>query len=444
MFKKFTLIIILSIGLIAFLIVRPFFSDTAEEPRIEDRLPEDDFIGRAYVLDLARETSSMLQFNKVPYRDLLTYEFILSQGKLYGLDLQNPVYFFANENGNIGCVVPLADSSKILEGISRIQKLATIKDSVGTYGKIYKYPKGKIYLSYSKDFILIYKGANFSSVYQRVMGAKRDDISPSWRAFLNEKLFKDEKLVAYSNWKALKENGIETAIFAHDSDSIRFKVKTYIRNSKPLNISLKKGGVDFNYDSKSKKIVNVHLDISQFIKDKTSPLYKYVLTLGKRISFPTEAFLNAWDGDLSFREGGLFTQKETYIESVMDENFNVTEVEKIKETKVTGYSVMLTMNSKGASFMNTLMKKGILNKDGDYYRFLFSPQLTFQKKKNTYLFFSGSNAPKTVKNNLNYGEWYDEGLHYSVSIDSLNMYEAFGSFNVPAKLVLKKNKFFKY
>jgi hypothetical protein len=126
----------------------------------------------------------------------------------------------------------------------------------------------------------------------------------------------------------------------------------------------------------------------------------------------------------------------------MDENFNVTDVEKVKETKVTGYSVMITMNSKGPSFMNLLMKKGILNKDGDYYRFLFSPQLTMQKKKNSYLFYSGSTSPKMVKNDLNYGEWYDTGLHYSVSLDSLNMYEAFGSFNVPAKLVLKKNKFF--
>lgn len=442
MFKKFTLIIILSIGLIAFLIVRPFLSEKVEEPRIEDRLPEDDFIGRANILDLARETSSMLQYNKVPFRDLLTYEFILGQGKLYGLDLQNPVYFFANENGNIGCVVPITDSSKIHEGITKIKKLATIKDSTGIYGQIYKYPKGKTYLCYSKDFILIYKGTNFSSIYQRVMGAKLDEIAPSWRAFLNEKLFKDEKLVVYSNWSTLKENGIETAIFAHDSDSIRFKVKTYIRNSKPLNIALKKGGNDFTYDSKAKKIANVHLDFSQFIKEKTSPLYKYILTLGKRISFPTEAFLNAWGGDLSFREGGVFTQKETYIESEMDENFNITEVEKIKETKVTGYSVMLTMNNKGSSFMNLLMKKGILNKDGDYYRFLFSPQLTFQKKNNTYLFFSGSTAPKTIKNELNYGEWYDDGLHYSISIDSLNMYEAFGSFNVPAKLVLQKNKFF--
>jgi hypothetical protein len=442
MFKKFTLIIILSIALIAFLIVRPFLFDKVEEPRIEDRLPEADFIGRAYLLDLARETSSMLQFNDVNYRDLLTYEFMLSQSKLYGLDLQNPVYFFAHENGNIGCLIPVADSTKILDGISRIHKLAPIKDSVGSFGSIYQYEKGRIYLAYSKDFVLLYKGSNFSSIYQRVMGAKRDDISPCWRAFLNEKLFKDEKLVVYSNWNTLKESGIETAIFAHDSDSIRFKVKTYIRNSKPINIALKKGGYDFKYDSKSKKIANLHLDISQFIKDKTSSLYKYILTLGKRISFPTEAFLNAWDGDLSFKEGGLFTQKETYIESVMDENFNVTDVEKVKETKVTGYSVMITMNSKGPSFMNLLMKKGILNKDGDYYRFLFSPQLTMQKKKNSYLFYSGSTSPKMVKNDLNYGEWYDTGLHYSVSLDSLNMYEAFGSFNVPAKLVLKKNKFF--
>jgi hypothetical protein len=46
----------------------------------------------------------MLYYNKIPFRDLLSYEFILSQGKLYGLNLQKPIYFFGKEKGDVGAI----------------------------------------------------------------------------------------------------------------------------------------------------------------------------------------------------------------------------------------------------------------------------------------------------------------------------------------------------
>jgi len=105
MFKKFSIIFILAAALGAFLFLRPYIFKKKDIPRLEDRLPDGDFIGRAYILDVARETSGMLYFNKVPFRDLFSYEFILGQGKLYGLNLQDPVYFFANEGGDWGALV---------------------------------------------------------------------------------------------------------------------------------------------------------------------------------------------------------------------------------------------------------------------------------------------------------------------------------------------------
>jgi hypothetical protein len=44
----------------------------------------------------------------------------------------------------------------------------------------------------------------------------------------------------------------------------------------------------------------------------------------------------AWEGDVSFNQGGMISIQESYIESVLDDDFNVTEVKKTKETKVTG------------------------------------------------------------------------------------------------------------
>ena len=88
MFKKISLIFILAISLAAFLVLRPYIFKKTEAPLIVDRLPEADFLGRAYILDVARETSGMLFYHKVPFRDLFSYEFLLSQGKMYGLNLQ--------------------------------------------------------------------------------------------------------------------------------------------------------------------------------------------------------------------------------------------------------------------------------------------------------------------------------------------------------------------
>jgi hypothetical protein len=130
MFKKFSLIFFLAVGLGTFLVLRPYLFPKKQIPRLEDRLPDADFLGRAYVLDVARETSGMLYYHKIPFRDLLSYEFILSQGKQYGLNLQNPVYFFANENGNWGALIQVSDSSKISEGLERLRKFTEIKDSI--------------------------------------------------------------------------------------------------------------------------------------------------------------------------------------------------------------------------------------------------------------------------------------------------------------------------
>ena len=155
MFKKFSLIFFLAAGLGAFLFLRPYLFRKTEIPRLEDRLPDGDFIGRAYILDVARETSGMLYYHKIPFRDLFSQEFILSQGKQYGLNLQDPVYIFANENGNWGALVHVSDSSKIIEGIERLRKFDDISDSIHEDHRIYYIEEEKGHLFYSNNYMLI-------------------------------------------------------------------------------------------------------------------------------------------------------------------------------------------------------------------------------------------------------------------------------------------------
>lgn len=442
MFKKITLIFFLSIGLAAFLVLRPYIFRKFDKPRLEDRLPDGDFIGRAFVLDVARETSGMMYYHKIPFRDLFSHEFILSQGKLYGLNLQNPVYFFANVSGDWGAIIPVSDSSRIFEGIERLQKLIDIKDSLYDDQHVYFYEKENGYLTYSNSYMFIYKGKNFDQYYNRVTKAKRSDISLVWRSFLKEKQFKDEKLVIYSNWKKLKENGIETAIFAHDSDSTSFSLLTYFRNKKPLNITMKKTGLNLRTNDYTSKMLNIHLDITNLRKDPNDPIYKWLVKIGKKVSFPTTEFLDAWDGDLSFRQGGYQIVKETYIESVLDDDFNVTEVKMEKEVKVPAFTVLFSVNKNGRSLINRLLSKGILTQEDEYYRFLFSPQLKMSKKENYFIFHSGEYTPKTEENINNNGIWTQRGTKIRFNLDSLSKYEAFGSIYIPVNRIISRNRFF--
>ena len=72
------------------------------------------------LLDFLKETSDLLNFNNVPLRGFLTYEFMLSLAKKYGIDLQSRLYVFANDRGDYGCIVPLNNSNKLGDAIERI------------------------------------------------------------------------------------------------------------------------------------------------------------------------------------------------------------------------------------------------------------------------------------------------------------------------------------
>lgn len=440
MFKKITLILILSVALAGFLILRPYIFKHQEAPTIEDRLPDADFIGKAYLLDVARETSGMLYYNKIPFRDLLSYEFLLSQGKLYGLNLQKPIYFFGKEKGDIGAVIQVSDSSKIGEGIKRLTKIIALDDTLINEQKIYRYKKEKMFLSYSNNYLFVFKGSHFENIYKRVTMAKRDDQSRLWKAFLKEPQFKKEKLVIYSNSDKLKKYGIERVILAHDSDSTSFSLKAYMKNLKPFNFQQKEAGLSFANTGLTNKMLNIHVNTKKLRQHPEDPLYKLLVQLGKRISFPTTEFLAAWEGDLSFREGGKQTIEESYIETVLDEDFNTTEVEKKKAVEVPGFSLLFTTNNKGKIFINKLFAKGILTKTDGKFRFLYSPPLKMNVVKNTYFFFSGDACPTTEVHAKNNGIFLRKGTRIEFNLDSLSRQEAFGTLYIPVDRIFKGGK----
>jgi len=80
-YKKVAVIIVLALLLGLILYFKPFKRPVKTELRIENILPESDLVGRVNLLDFLKETSDLLNFNNVPLRGFLTYEFMLSLAK---------------------------------------------------------------------------------------------------------------------------------------------------------------------------------------------------------------------------------------------------------------------------------------------------------------------------------------------------------------------------
>lgn len=438
--NKILLIFMLCAALGLFLFLRPLLFAPEPSPRLMDRIPEGNVIGRFYLLDVARETSSMLYKQKVPFREYMTYDFLLSQGKSYGLDLQKPGYFFSNGPDEWGSFVSVTDSSKINAGLLRLSQFVDVNDTLVFDQKIHKVKALGIYLYYDKDFLFVYHGNQIKKRLGKALFAKYGEIESNWRRFENIKTFNDEKLVVFAKSDDLDNYGIDFGLFAHDMDSLQFKLKSYVRSKVDLKIKLKEPGLAFAPTANLDKMLNLHLDISQFKKDKNHPLYKWIASVGKRISFPTDAFFDAWNGDLSYREGGIQYVSEEVIEMGIDEDFNQVEIRKTKQVPVAGFGVLMSVNENSKAFINSLFAKGIINKQGNKYRFLFSPPLKLNILQDYVSAYTSDVPPKTEKGSSCSGILNYKGTRVEFKIDSLLRREVWGSLHFPVDRLLKKQQ----
>lgn len=437
------LFIIFLIGLLGgFFYVRPYFYGVEEEPLLEDRIPEGDIMGKILLHNLAKETNDLLFFNNFPMRDMLSPDFLLSQAKSYGLDIQKPSYFFANETGEWGALIRISDSSKLYPGIIRLKKNFEIQDTLVADQKAYIYPQQNMYLTYGSKWIFIYKGAQFPKRMYHVVYSKKGDINKKWKAFLNEKTFKDENLIVGVNPARAKKYKLETALFAHNADSSKIHIKSYFRSLDSLHITKKDSGLAFANKMGTDKLLNIHLDISKIRNNRNHPLYIWLSEMGKRICFPLDAFLNTWEGDMSFHQGGKVIVKESFVETVMDEDFNVSEVRTFKDNLVPGFAFMMSTNEKQQDFLAKLFGKGILRKEAKKFFLLTSPPLGINTSKTHLYFFSTEHTPKTNYNKGNNGVWNIKGQSVSFDLDSLAAKEVFGTVHIPAIFLFKQAKFF--
>lgn len=440
MFRNLFLISVLAAALATLLYFKPWISEDSLPPRVYDRLPDADIIGQSDVLDLSRSLSKTMFYYKIPFRDFLTPDFLLSQGKNYGLNFQEPVYFFANEkNKNIedwGAIAHLRDSSKIQAGIVYLKKFANVSEISYLNTRVYQIEASELSIIYGDDWIFIYQGKNYKKRIEGVLMAKRNEISPKWRIFFNKKIPQHRPVFAQLHLQELKDIGIESTEVSMSNDSTHFYFHTAITQYDSLSFQVRNTGKAFEQQTFTKNLINLHFNVDRLKQSDTDPISIILNKLGRKINFPTKQFLNAWDGDISYRQGGFQTIKEEYITSELDENFEVTDIVSYRDVKVPGFDLFISMKDKKQSFLSTLITKGLITTSDNKYRFLYSTPFHIKKNTEGLVFHTSNYTPKLKADTTSKIIWTFNYTPIEFYIDSTKTKTVFGRIQVPVQRLI--------
>ncbi|MFT5780210.1 MAG: hypothetical protein ACI837_003171, partial [Crocinitomicaceae bacterium] len=249
-----------------------------EPARFLDRLPEADIIGKANVLDFATEIMPTLYYYQIPIREFVSPDFILGQGKAYGLDFQKPIYFFGSvQNDRLkewGLLISVDDSSKVLEGIRNMANIGDIHDTTVLNMHAFTSPDLNLVMSYSKDWMLIASTNKFPAYLNHVVNAKHNGLSSRWKEFLADKTFENKSFVFRAISPRLKRHKIESILCATSSDSTSITFHTRVDQYDSVSFTLKPYGQGFPQEEFTKSAINAHFDVEKFRGNQEDPIYK--------------------------------------------------------------------------------------------------------------------------------------------------------------------------
>ena len=98
---------------------------------------------------------------------------------------------------------------------------------------------------------------------------------------------------------------------------------------------------------------------------------------------------------------------------------------------------MVSTLKPATAFIKTLISKGILTKEEDKYRFLFSPLFSMKIYKNAFVFYTSENIPSIIPSTENKMRWEYKGIQLNFDIDSSINNTLYGGVRIPAKAILK-------
>lgn len=442
--RKKIAILVAFIGIfMSLLIFRPWEPEPERGPRFIDRLPDADVIGKSNVLDLTRALSSSMYYYRIPFREFLSPEFILSQGKAFGIDFQESAFFFADEKDweiqSFGILFKISDSSSVHTGINRLENLIDLEDTLVYNRTVYKYRKQGIYFAYGKDWLLVYQGKSFKRTYHDILFAKNNEIPPKWRVFLNQESNTGHRIIAQATTENLAENGIESVLVSVTNDSSSLTLNAQINQLDTLAFQIKKSGWNYLPQEFTRTNASIHYDVGRLRNNPNDPIIRLLTKLGEKINFPVNDLMNAWEGNVAFRQGGIERIQEKYIESELDENFNVSEVVRYKTVKVPGYSVYLSMNATNRQLIGKLLNKGIMTKQEGKYRMLFSPPLQMNQTDTSLMFHTSKSLPILHPSSQNEILFTHKKTPYLIYLDSTSVKTLYGRLQIPLDKIISDN-----
>lgn len=425
----------------AFIVIYFPLTTQEEEPdaRIIDRIPDADIIGSTDLINLSESLSKALYFYQLPIREYIDPDFTLAQAKKYGVDAQEPVFFFGNLNNQelacLGALITVRDSTILGEGIRQFNQLSPLQDTL-LFGKtVYHFPEYNLHLCYGIDWLLVYKGDQVENSLESILKAKYNSISESWKTFLEQELNTAEIHIQLKG-QLLAESGIEQSYIELTNDSSQLYIQNTLIFSDSIPFRIDSSYYpNFTPESYSRTQVNLNIRFKEKLAFK--PLDLGLSKLNRLIGFPKKEFLNCWTGTFVLREGGFYEGREKIVETEFDENFNPVEVVRYHNVKIPSIACYLSTNGYSQRFVDSLKERGIFNQISDSeYRLLEYGPLAFIQTDTSLMLHTALRYPKIEATNNQNILFNYEGVRYQFTIDSIGPNQINTRITLPMKKML--------
>lgn len=433
--------LLIAAGLAAILLFKSKLLHNEESISLRERLPVSDILMRINVLELSKKMSPILYKYKLPVREFASPDFLLSQGKQFGVNIQSEAFMFANRNmTEWGILVALNDSSKVMNFVDKFRKSTQIVDSSSGDIRILLFKEQQIVLCYQNNYALIYSGDLLTKRLSKIKDGRNKVIESAWARFFQRSVKKKDPVIAYSEGLYLQPWGIAYILMSSENDSTNVRLTGHVETLKPHGFRFITNAFGLPLLSSDSKAVELHLDSSFKQQELTKKLTSELHRLGMKIGFPTSLFMSSWNGNLSFREGGIVNSTQRVVVTEFDENFNPRETIQYQKISVPGYAIMLGINPTAKTFLNALYTKGILSNEGHKLRFLYAPLLTMKTEKERYRFSSSSHFPKLVPTYDNFVRWTinNETCFFSLKDYGSDYFTI--TMDLPSKMLVKEWK----
>ena len=101
--------------------------------------------------------------------------------KKFGLDVQSPVYVFANERGDAGSVVPLYTTQKLKSALDRISLDNNVKDTLIGKDRIYHLVDYQVHIFHRDHFYLFIMVIISMKYIENVLPIEKRKIADVWK-----------------------------------------------------------------------------------------------------------------------------------------------------------------------------------------------------------------------------------------------------------------------